>query len=102
MQTGLLGILLWSFATASAHGAGLRLVPALMPLCGGSFAADSALLPALAALGVHTATMLAAIAAISLVVYTWVGVDFLRRGWINLDFVWIAALLASGVALVAE
>jgi hypothetical protein len=27
---------------------------------------------------------------------------FLRRGWINLDLVWIAALLASGVALVAE
>jgi hypothetical protein len=57
------------------------------------------MLPALAALGVHTATMLATIAVISVVVYTWVGVDFLRRGWINLDLVWIAALLASGVLL---
>lgn len=102
MQTGLLGILLWSFVTASAHGAGLMLVPAVMPLCSGNFAADTAMLPALAALGVHTATMLATIAVISVVVYTWVGVDFLRRGWINLDLIWIAALLASGVALVAE
>ena len=102
MQTGLAGILVWSFVTASAHGAGLMLVPAVMPLCGGtSFAADTAMLPALAALGVHTAAMLATIAAVSIVVYHWVGVDFLRRGWINLDLVWILALLASGVALVA-
>ena len=101
MQTGLLGILAWSFVTASAHGAGLMLVPAVMPLCGGTFAADTAMWPALAALGVHTAVMLATIAAVSIVVYHWVGVDFLRRGWINLDLVWIAALLASGVARVS-
>jgi hypothetical protein len=103
MQTGLAGILVWSFVTASAHGAGLMLVPAVMPLCGSEtrFAADTAMLPALAALGVHTAAMLATIAAVSTVVYHWVGVDFLRRGWINLDLVWVAALLASGIALVA-
>ena len=103
MQTGLAGILGWSFVTASAHGAGLMLVPAVMPLCGGEmrFAADTAMLPALAALGVHTAAMLATIAAVSIVVYHLVGVDFLRRGWINLDLVWIVALLGSGIALVA-
>jgi hypothetical protein len=103
MQTGLAGILVWSFVTASAHGAGLMLVPALIPLCGGEtrFAADTAMLPALAALGVHTAAMLATIAAVSIVVYHWIGVDFLRRGWINLDLVWIVALLGSGIALVA-
>jgi hypothetical protein len=28
-----------------------------------------------------------------------VGVAFLRRGWINLDFIWIAALVVSGVVL---
>jgi hypothetical protein len=74
-----------------------------MPLCGGAtrFAADTAVLPALVALGVHSAAMLATIAAVSTVVYHWVGVDFLRRAWINLDLVWIAALLASGIALVA-
>jgi hypothetical protein len=43
--------------------------------------------------------MLAAIAAISLIVYNWVGVDFLRRGWINLDLIWVAVLVTCGVIL---
>jgi hypothetical protein len=55
---------LWSFMMATAHGAGLMLVPALMPLClGGASArpitASSSLLLALAAVGVHSAAMLA-------------------------------------------
>jgi hypothetical protein len=28
-----------------------------------------------------------------------VGVAFLRRGWINLDYIWVAALLVSGLVL---
>src|SRR3954452_23717417 len=36
MTTGLAGLVLWSFLMATAHGAGLMLVPALMPLCAGS------------------------------------------------------------------
>lgn len=105
MQTGLLGLALWSFLMATAHGAGLMLVPALLPLCSSALAApltsDSAILIALAAVGVHTAAMLAAIAVVSLAVYNWIGVGFLRRGWINLDLVWIAALLTCGIALLA-
>jgi hypothetical protein len=103
MQTGLLGLALWSFLMASAHGAGLMLIPALLPLCtmsapASQFTSDAVPL-ALAALGVHTGAMLAAIAVISIAVYNWIGVDFLHRGWINLDFVWIGALLACGIAL---
>ena len=104
MQTGLLGLALWSFLMATAHGAGLMLVPALLPLCSSSVAAspltsDAAIPIAVAALALHTAAMLATIAVISLAVYNWIGVGFLRRGWINLDLVWIAALLACGIAL---
>ncbi len=33
MQTGLAGLALWSFLMANAHGAGLMLIPVLMPLC---------------------------------------------------------------------
>jgi hypothetical protein len=33
MQAGFAGLLAWSFLIASAHGAGLMLVPALVPLC---------------------------------------------------------------------
>jgi hypothetical protein len=106
MQTGLIGLALWSFLMASAHGAGLMLVPVVAPLCisaapaqelaGG---AGGSIGVALAALGVHTVTMLATIAAIAVVVYRWVGVAFLRRGWINFDLVWTAALLLCGFAL---
>ena len=106
MQTGLAGLVLWSFLMASAHGAGLMLIPALMPIC---MAASSpsqgvtaqAIWPALAALGLHTGAMLATIALISVAVYRWIGIDFLRRGWINLDLIWIGALLACGALLLA-
>jgi hypothetical protein len=57
---------------------------------------------ALAALGVHTVAMLAAIAVISVAVYNWIGVAFLRRAWINLDLIWIGALLICGVVLLAS
>jgi hypothetical protein len=101
MQTGLLGLVLWSFLMASAHGAGLMLIPALAPICGSAPPAGATLgVPlALAALGVHSAAMLAAIAAVSLIVYEWVGVDFLRRGWINVDLIWVAVLATCGVIL---
>jgi hypothetical protein len=103
MQTGLLGLLIWSFLMASAHGAGLMLVPALLPICAGSAPTSQltfeAIPLALAALAVHTLAMLAAIAVVSLAVYDWIGVGFLRRGWINLDLVWIGALLACGIVL---
>ena len=104
MQTGLFGLALWSFLMASAHGAGLMLVPALLPLCTSAtsmspLAADAAIPVMLAALAVHTAAMLATIAAVSLVIYDWVGLAFLRSGWINLDLIWIAALGICGVLL---
>jgi NADH:ubiquinone oxidoreductase subunit K len=98
MQTGLLGLVLWSFLMASGHGAGLMLIPALAPICG-SLSADAAMPTALAALGLHSTAMLLAVAAISVAVYIWIGVDFLRRGWINLDIVWVLALGICGVVL---
>ena len=72
---GPVGMALWSFAAATAHGAGLALVPALAPLCLGDGGAGGGapeggapvtpLLLALAALGVHTVAMLAASAAMA-------------------------------------
>jgi hypothetical protein len=104
MQAGLLGLALWSFLMASAHGAGLMLIPVVMPLClanspGAELTATGSLPIAAAALGLHTGVTLATIGAISFAVYRWIGVEFLRRGWINLDILWTAALLACGIAL---
>lgn len=104
MTTGMAGLALWSFMMATSHGAGLMLVPVLIPLClAGSTALELGVagsLPiALAALAVHTGTMLVVTAAIATAVYGWLGVTFLRRGWINLDRLWIAALALAGVLL---
>jgi len=57
------GLALWSFMMSTAHGAGLMLVPALIPLCmsdgpAREITASGSLTLALAAVGVHTAAML--------------------------------------------
>ena len=100
----MVGLGVWSFLMAGAHGAGLMLVPVLIPLClaaspAKELTAAGSLPIALAAVGVHTAAMLATTAAIAAVVYEWFGVAFLRRGWINLDLVWTIALVATGLIL---
>jgi hypothetical protein len=106
MQTGLASLALWSGMMASAHGAGLMLLPAVLSLCvsqgmGGELTASASLPISLAALAVHTGAMLAVIGVISLIVYDQ-GLAFLRRGWINLDALWSAALVAGGLILLAE
>ena len=106
MQTGMAGLALWSFLMATSHGAGLMLVPVLIPLCLAATPAKeltaAGVLPVtLAAISVHMAATLAVTAAIAVTVYEWLGLDFLRRGWINLDLLWVAALLATGVLLIS-
>jgi hypothetical protein len=100
MQSGLAWLALWSFLMALAHGAGVMLVPAVAPLCAGAaigrLAAGHALPIAAAALGLHTAAMLAAMTVVALAVYEWVGLAVLRSAWINFDLLWIGALAACG------
>jgi hypothetical protein len=101
MTVGVAGLALWSFLMASAHGAGLMLVPVLVPLCASMPAIGrDALLVSLAAAAVHTLTMLAVMGLIAIVVYEWLGLAFLRRSWINFDLLWTGALGATGLALI--
>lgn len=104
LQTGLWGLGVWSFVMASAHGAGLMLVPALLPLQHSQMhdhahigAAPLGL--ALTATAIHTAAMLLATAIAAVVVYHWLGVAVLKRGWINFDLVWTAMLVVTGLWL---
>ena len=104
MRTGMAGLALWSFLMASAHGAGLMLIPVLLPLClaatpGGELTAGGSIAVSLAAVAVHTLAMLFVTGAIAVLVYQWVGVAILRRGWINLDLLWTVALVATGLIL---
>ena len=83
---------------ATAHGAGLMLVPVLMPLCLAASAGGASPFPvALAGLAVHTAAMLAVTGLIAVVVHEWLGLAFLRCAWFNIDLVWSAALLLAGL-----
>jgi hypothetical protein len=50
---------------------------------------------------VHTLAMLVATGSVAVLVYEWVGVAFLRRGWINVDLLWTSALIATGGLLLA-
>lgn len=104
LSTGLVGLFAWSFAMATAHGAGMMLIPVLMPLeQAGEHAhhmpATSSLGIATLAVAVHSLAMLATTGIVALIVYQWVGLDFLRRGWINLDLIWALALIGIGAWL---
>ena len=103
MTAGFAGLALWSATTATLHGAGLMLVPALMPLCSsGAFGASGGpLLPAAAATLLHTAVATATSAILAFAAYEYVGLGILRRGWINFDWLWSAALIAAGTCLMA-
>ena len=104
LRTGLAGLAVWSFTMATIHGAGMMLVPVLMPLAqGGEHAhhmqATTSLGVAALAVLVHSLAMLLTTGAVAVIVYEWVGLDFLRRGWINLDLLWTAALIGMGLWL---
>jgi len=104
MRTGLAGLALWSFLMATAHGAGLMILPALIPLCLadsplGEIAAEGSVGITLAAVGIHTAAMLAVTGSIAIVVREWLGLAFLRSAWINFDLIWTAGLALAGLVL---
>jgi len=111
MRTGMAGLAFWSFLMATAHGAGLMLVPVLLPLergashaghAGGPLMGSHSLGLTLVAVAVHTGTMLLVTGVIAVAIYEWVGLAFLRRGWINLDRLWQLALVATGLLLLVS
>jgi len=97
---------LWSFAIATAHGAGLMLLPIYLGLCSTEdldtvHRASSILMAQNSATAVlvsltHTLSMVTAGGVIALIVYGWLGLKFLSRSWFNLDFVWAMSLILIG------
>jgi len=104
MTAGQVGLLLWSFLMATAHGAGLMIVPALIPLCLSAspmreITLAHAAAVSLTAVGVHTGAMLATTGLIAVAVFQWVGLGILRSAWINIDLIWTVALVLTGALL---
>ncbi|HEU4406699.1 MAG TPA: hypothetical protein VFS43_15640 [Polyangiaceae bacterium] len=108
MRLGPRELALWSFLMATAHGAGLMILPIFLlgegaeaPPCRGECVAAPGLdltgwAGYLVGVGVHTGAMLAASGLVALVVYYRVGLAVLRRAWWNLDPLWALGLIASG------
>lgn len=108
MRVGFADLTLWSFIMASAHGAGLMLVPFFLgtPAAGDghhqmshhgtAFANFSAPSLLAASVAVHTLGYLLMTAAVAILVYERLGVAILRRAWFNIDLVWMSALMLTG------
>ncbi|HEY8570179.1 hypothetical protein [Microbulbifer sp.] len=107
MKVGLRDLFLWSFLMATAHGAGLMVVPALIGMAAtemGQGAHAGHGMPGgasiLLAVGVHTLAMLLVMGVTAWLVYRKLGLAILRQHWINFDLIWaIALLLAAAIAV---
>jgi hypothetical protein len=118
MRVGGRDLLVWSFLMASAHGAGLMLVPVLMghpmqamshSMSAGVEAAHASLTAPVvgwAVLGwavlIHTVSMLTVAGILALAffeTYEKTGLQLLRHAWLNFDLLWAIALLVAGLAV---
>lgn len=110
MQVGIKDLTIWSFLMASAHGAGLMLLPIVMGMSSAQGPHDmhpmissaTGLRSQMAAVGVHTCGYLLVTGIVAWIVYTKLGLSLLRRNWFNLDLIWaVALILTAGLTFVA-
>jgi hypothetical protein len=102
----------WSFLMATAQGAGLMLLPFMLGLCIAAptmgdvvgqtpvmnYLAQSSVTTAVAVAAVHTLAMMLAGIGMAWAVYRFLGLQFLRRAWLDLDTVWGVSLVIAGAA----
>ena len=96
---------LWSFLMSSAHGAGLMVAPVLIGLEGSAGGHDHAELAlaggslgaSAAGIVLHVVAMVAVMGVVAVVVYDRLGVQVLRKAWINTDQLWAAAFILAAV-----
>jgi len=117
MRVGFRDLTLWSFLMASAHGAGLMLVPVFLAAASSDAHAMAAHphhatgheghLPVMggpgvltAAVLVHTSGHLLVAGLVTLLFYEKFGLTILTRAWFNIDFAWALALVATGVIVI--
>ena len=114
MRVGFRELTIWSFLMATAHGAGLMVLPLLVGHSGAGSGpglssahamhlATASAVPvsgplgtALWATAMHTAGYLLVTGLIAMVVYRKLGLRMLRTMWINLDLIWGGALVVTG------
>jgi len=97
---------LWSFAVATAHGAGLMLLPIYLGICGAGerdagHQAAAVLMrgnlgTAIAVSIVHATAMIVSGGIVAVAVHEWLGLTFISKSWFNLDVVWALSLVLVG------
>jgi hypothetical protein len=106
MRVGLAGLTAWSFLMASAHGAGLMVLPVFLDMTARTHAASCHAARAHAVGGpmegllatlVHGAGYLLVTALAAGVVFEKFGLGLLRKAWFNLDLLWAIALVVTGM-----
>jgi hypothetical protein len=107
MRVGFRDLTAWSFLMASAHGAGLMVLPVLLGSsvveAQGHMAGHSHMssagnpLAGMLATGTHTVGYLAVTGLVAWAVYRKLGLALLRKTWFNFNVVWGAALVATGL-----
>jgi hypothetical protein len=115
MRASTRDLVLWSLLMASAHGAGLMVVPLVQGQTGHDHAAHvqaptplhhAGVLPEVLAAPfqatvLHTVGYLLVTGLLALVVYHKMGLRLLRTAWVNLDLIWAGALVLTAIATVS-
>lgn len=99
MQVGIRDLFVWSFLMATAHGAGLMIMPTLLGIAGSYCAAGVNTYPGselFLAIGVHTIAMFTVMGVVAWIVYKKFSLTVLRQRWINFDLIWAVALVLVG------
>ena len=93
----------WSFLMSTAHGAGLMVAPVVLGIEASHNSHDDMAMitgpidATAIGVAVHVLAMVAVMAAIAFVVYERVGLQVLRRAWVNTDQVWAGAFILAGI-----
>lgn len=127
MQVNFRQLTAWSFLMASAHGAGLMVLPFLFSDSGmepshptgmqehamhgslevASHASHANILSSLPAepmigllvIAIHTIGYLFIMGIVAVVVYEKLGLRLLKKGWVNMDLIWAFTLIVSGMLI---
>jgi len=107
MRVGFRDLTSWSFLMASAHGAGLMVLPLLLGsstveahahmACHNQMSSAATPLAGMLATGIHTAGYLVVTGLVAWAFYRKLGLALLRKTWFNFNLVWGGALVVTGL-----
>jgi hypothetical protein len=97
----------WSCLMASAHGAGLMLLPIFLigggAWCGvsppGNAATFVSFYDSIPAICLHSVSQFVVAGIVAWLVYDFVGLAILRKSWFNADLVWSCSLILAGLLM---